>query len=254
MPEFKEYTSLLEVKFDYENALHKHLENLWFVFGEHSISMMNIKPVCIMIQINKKVITEDINQIYKTLGFIPVILSCKETISIANARAYVKKAVGIIYIHNKTFCTSFRKEAKEIDKYKHYDDILKEFLLSDESAETISSNDDYNYDIEMEKLNNMNLNYVIDKNGLINDDMNTLITKNIKICEKEYNTISKYRNVIYLNENDIFHSIGNFYIYHGKQTFPVQEHIAMVVKCERCGKYYIKNYFTQRKNVCFECK
>ena len=98
MPEFKEYTSLLEIKFDYENVLQKHLDNIWFAFGEHSISMTNLKPICIMIQINKEIITEDIEQINKTLGFVPVIISCKETVSITMARSYVKNGVGMIYI------------------------------------------------------------------------------------------------------------------------------------------------------------
>ena len=44
--------------------------------------------------------------------------------------------------------------------------------------------------------------------------------------------------------------VGNFYIYGCEQTYPVNENIAIIEKCDKCGTFFIKNWFRQRSKIC----
>ena len=44
--------------------------------------------------------------------------------------------------------------------------------------------------------------------------------------------------------------VGNFYIFAYEQTYPVNENIAIIEKCSKCGTFYIKNWFKQRSKCC----
>ena len=45
---FKDYTSLLEIRFDIENELNTKIDNIWFVYSKKSISAKTIKPICVI--------------------------------------------------------------------------------------------------------------------------------------------------------------------------------------------------------------
>ena len=251
MLEYKQYTSLLELRFDYENALNcGRIENLWFIFDSNSVSLNDIKPICIGYRLDEKYIKHDINKIYETLKFIPTIACVKRLITANGAKAYVKNdGFGIAYMRTSSSATVFRTEddKNKIEAYKEcskkYMSFIKEMSL--EGGASL-----YEYSNELKELKDCSFEYDLNGDGIYIKSDNLILSKDKAYCEQSYNGYSKYGNVVYLNENTLLHSIGQFYIYDCCQVFPIKENVALIQKCDECGKYYVKNYAKQRKNIC----
>ena len=73
---FKEYTSVLEIRFDLENIKQQDapIINFYFMFSNASVSKELIKPLCFIFKINDRKTTLDIKSINETFGYVPSII------------------------------------------------------------------------------------------------------------------------------------------------------------------------------------
>ena len=91
------------------------------------------------------------------------------------------------------------------------------------------------------------------QNGVLVPSANILITKNKSLCEQQYNSIPTYKNVVYFDDGEIEGYIGMYYIFNGKPTFPISEHLAQLTTCEKCKKMFVYDYFISRNPLCLSC-
>lgn len=221
MLEFKDYKSVLEIRFDIENELNEHIENIWFVYSKNTIISKSIKPISITYEMNKNIYEMNIEEINDLLGFIPCI-----NVDITKARDKAKP-YGVIYIDSKTYVNKYR--ASHSDSNKEANDIFDEFMSGGSSAPVDISE---------------------------HSKGDTFITNNKLFCDQVINTlkIGDHKNIVYLKNDVDLGSIGYFIIYNGTLAFPKEENLAILTICEKCGHEYVRNYFKEYDSVCRECK
>ena len=253
MLEFKVYTSLIEIRFDYENALglSESIVNISFIFSNKSISVRDVKPIGIEYELEDDVVCHDIDQIYETLGYIPTLyIGTKIGINPTDVKENAKGGYGIAYALQPSFITKLKKGSPRSKMfYDELDNKLEEFFKV-KSLEGGSV--EYSYKNEQSKFKDYNMGIKVLKEGLVIDN-DILLSKDKEYCEQEYNGISKYKYIIYLSENTDLHSLGYFYVYNSKPVYPLKENIAFIKKCAKCGKYYIQDYAKQLIDVCYTC-
>ena len=251
---FKDYTSLLEIRFDIENELNTKIDNIWFVYSKKSISAKTIKPICVIYEAsstesstgsstessadsNQKHLS--ISELNELLGFIPCIATD------------VKKAkertdpYGIITIHKDKFTNVFHKE--DSAKIAKYETTYNAFM----SGGSASSTSAYTYEKDINDFKTMGIEVKPSDAGIIFDDV--VMTKNKALCEQEYNIKSKYRHLMLIDKNSVMGTLGRFYVYDGTSTYPIEENLAILAKCKRCGELYVQNYFVDFKGICPKC-
>lgn len=242
--EFKEYTSLLEIKFDYENALKHKIENIWFIFDKARCASKVIKPLLILRKEGDKLYNDNAIDIYNILKFFPMFVASKDVIK--DTMALTKDGnYASFYIHNTTLNTGIKQMYEDYSKYIA---PYSELMLGGYSID--GKKKSYSYKYEMEDLDRWNIPYEETKEGLLVEDPDILLTKDKSLCIQMYNAECAYDNLVYLDKNEVLGSIGQFYIYKGNPTYPLSEHLARYKKCDKCGKSYISNYFYPKDEHC----
>ena len=240
---FKDYNSLLEIRFDIENELDIKIDDIRFVYSKKSISAKTIKPICIIYNntddtsnAEKTLMISDLNAL---LGFIPCMVVDIMGKAKKNADPY-----GIITIKKDKFTNDFHKE--ESSKMSKYERAYDTFISGgfNESSE-------YSYEKDIVDFKNEGIEVKPSDVGLMFDDI--VMTKNKALCEQEYNIKSKYKYLLFIDKNPTMRTLGKFYVYDNASTYPIEENLAILTKCKHCDARYIQNYFTDFKNVCPKC-
>lgn len=239
---FKDYNSLLEIRFDIENELDIKIDDIWFVYSKKSISAKTIKPICITYnntddtnKAQKNLMISDLNAL---LGFIPcMVVDIKKAKE--NADPY-----GVITIKKVKFTNVFHKEASS--NMSKYERAYNTFISGG-----FSESSEHSYEKDIIDFKNMGIEVKPSDGGLMFDDI--VMTKNKALCEQEYNIKSKYKHLLFIDKNPTMGTLGKFYVYDNASTYPIEENLAILTKCKLCDARYIQNYFTDFKNVCPKC-
>lgn len=267
---FKEYTSVLEIQFDLENAKRRESKqripiiNFYFMFSSASVSKELIKPLCFIFTINDQKTTFDIKSINEIFGYVPTIVLQKIAID--------TDAVKKICKQNKYGFIKISKSLQNIilvrDRKDEYDENEKNFIQYCKQitvSRTIGT--DFNTQIALlssffgDNLKVEDRFLVVSWNTHKGHVMTMRISNDESLCESLANTLTETRDdwadvtpsdLILFNYKTTFEAtiIGNFYIYACEQTYPVNENIAVIEKCSKCGTFFIKNWFKQRSKCC----
>ena len=267
---FKEYTSILEIRFDLENAEQQDnkqrapIINFYFMFSNTSVSKELIKPLCFIFTINDQKTTFDIKSINETFGYVPSIILQKIAIDTDTVKKICKQ--------NKYGFIKISKSLKNMiivrDRKEEYDKHEKNFVqyCKQTSIPKVIGND---FNTEISLLSSFFGDNLKVENGFLvitwkshkGHVTSIRVSNNASLCESLANmqtdTIDDTVNIemsdlVLFNYKTIPEAtiLGNFYIYGYEQTYPVNENIAIIEKCSKCGTFYIKNWFKQRSKCC----
>lgn len=221
--EFRLYENLLELRFDYENALGIDSLGTKFYFIYARTSDKNVKPLYIEYVDEEGVLQQDNSEeIVAKLGYMPILKIPRDDAPKGFAKAY---------IHNKTYSTMRRIDDIDNVVAKEANDAYNTLI----SSKKLSTTDNVSYVRDFEELNRdiYKLHPKMHQNiGILIDDDKTLLSKSKSVCEQAYNGISNYNKVVLLDirtfENDV-KVIGQFYVDNGNPVPPPhEEHLAMI--------------------------
>lgn len=217
--EFRVYDNLLELRFDYENALNlSDVIGTKFYFVYARTPDETVKPIYIeYVDGSGTLQRNNAEEIVKVLGYMPILkVPMRDD---AFAKGFAKA-----YIHNKTLRTMRRTN--------DIDDTIAEKANTEYnqliSSKELSTTENVLYTHELEELSSLHPQLQAGI-GIVVENGKTLLSKSKSVCEQAYNGISNYERVVLLVIDKTLGSIGQFYVDNGKPVPPPhEEHLAII--------------------------
>lgn len=221
--EYRKYSTILEILFDFERVLNENLKDLFYNFHRDSYNENTVHPYAIKItNEHNKTKTLLFDDILQTLHYIPSYILPK---MIASDFAYV----------------SITNEVKQVPKSSALAITLSEIYATSSMQESIANTepiDERTVNKVRETLQNFLIEYTEDEQFIH-------LQGNVHISKKLFP--SKLPNVIIPQQpveyEDEFTCIGYFAIYNNRNVRRRTDiNLALITLCSNCGRSIVVNY------------
>lgn len=240
----KQFKTIIEIAFEFENAEGYIVNDIMFYINSSNVTSKELKPVCITLIATNGKRTYSLREIVETIGYIPVfVTSCKLN---GKHLFYVAKMNNnLAPVTNRAEQEMLKTSSRNAFEYTLQKGVG---TLSDEEVQRIhdtlrDNNIEYVDYTPGDILHGLTLYPSLDASkqvfvsftGFTDDAVNCIIP-----------------NIREFNGKRV--SLGCFNIKRKHRvTIAMNEHIALIRECQKCGQTHVYDYWDGTKSVCPYC-